>query len=132
ADGTLRIWDTTAGTHSDLAGHNGAVRALAVMADDRVVSGGDDGAVCLWEASGDAHHRFGEDHTGPVRAVAVTDDGQIVSGGDDGTLRVWSTRPGPGWQCRVIPVGTPIRAVAAIKNMLVAVGHEGVLTLRVD
>ncbi|MBI4569732.1 MAG: DUF4062 domain-containing protein [Planctomycetes bacterium] len=75
----------------------GGVRSVGVAADGRrVVTGGGDGTVRIWDldsgqqigcplGGGDTKGLFGE-----VLAVSVTPDGlRAVSGGDDGTVRLW-------------------------------------------
>jgi WD40 repeat protein len=48
ADRTIRIWDWTTGRHiSTLAAHDNAVREF-FLTDQRVVSGGMDGCVRIW------------------------------------------------------------------------------------
>ena len=57
----------------------------------RLVSGGGDGTVRVWEAgSGRLLHTL-PGHTGGVAAVGWSPDGsRLVSGGDDGRLVLWS------------------------------------------
>jgi WD40 repeat protein len=64
------------------------VRALAVLADGRVVSCGDDRMVRVWDLAGGAA-RVLEGHRLAVSALAVLPDGRVVSGSDDRTVRVW-------------------------------------------
>ena len=74
----------------ELGRHDSLVEAVAVLPDGRVVSGGADGRVLVWDPS-----RPGADpvelgrHDGWVDAVAVLPDGRVVSGGHDGRVLVW-------------------------------------------
>ena len=79
-----------------LTGHTGLVAAVGWSPDgSRLVSGGDDGTVRVWEAgSGRLLHTL-TGHTGGVRSVGWSPDGsRLVSGGDDGTVRVWEAGSG--------------------------------------
>ena len=60
----------------------GAVGAVAVLPDGRVVSGGYGGRVLVWDPAlpGAGPVELGRHHGG-VRAVAVLPDGRVVSGG---------------------------------------------------
>ncbi len=75
---------------ADLGRHDGWVAAVAVLADGRVVSGGDDGRVLVWDPAhlGVGPAELGR-HDSRVAAVAVLADGRVVSGGDDGRVLVW-------------------------------------------
>jgi hypothetical protein len=76
--------------------HDGAVRALAVTPDgSRVVTGGDDHTVRIWDLASGRLERTLKGHTDSVRAVAVTPDGRrIVSGGTYDAVRVWDLESG--------------------------------------
>ena len=71
------------------------VAAVAVLPDGRVVTGGDDGRVRLWDPAEPGTHpvELGR-HAGGVRAVAVLPDGRLVTGEAAGTAGCWcGTRP---------------------------------------
>jgi WD40 repeat protein len=72
-------------------GAGGAVLVLAVLADGRLASGGEDGQIKLWPTDG-----VGKPepvllrHGSPVRSLAVLADGRLASGGvDDGKTKLW-------------------------------------------
>ena len=75
---------------------------------ERIVSGGADGTVRLWDtSSGVTVDKPLKGHEGDVMSVAFSPDGErIVSGGADGTVRLWDTSSG-------VTVDKPLK------------GHEG-------
>jgi WD40 repeat protein len=76
-----------------LGAQEGPVVGLGVLADGRVVSGGDDGRLLLWDPhQPDLSFQFGA-HEGAVGGLAVLADGRVVSGGDeDGRVLLWDPR----------------------------------------
>ena len=115
-DGTIVLWDIETGTEiRRFSGHaSGTYDPLLVVTHSGVndialspsgqiaISGGDDGAVIVWDINtGEEIRRF-EGHSGPVRAVAVSPDGlTVISGGLSGTsmmkpgeLILWDLRTG--------------------------------------
>ncbi len=81
-DGTALVWPEGL----VLRGHDGAVNAVALMADGTVVTGGADGKIML--------QRYGTEpvtlgrHDGPVVALATQGE-RIASAGWDATARLW-------------------------------------------
>ena len=70
--------------------HSGGVEALAALPDGRVVSGGADGSIRLWDPAAPAASPIDlGSHDGSVAAVAVLPDGRVVSGGADRSIRLW-------------------------------------------
>ena len=69
-DGSVRIWDPATGQQrATLAGHTGAVRAVAIAPDGTwLATGGDDGSVRIWDpATGQPAHRSDGAHPPYVR-----------------------------------------------------------------
>jgi WD40 repeat protein len=98
--GLVPIWTTRRASRAlsvELGHHDDPVIAVAVLADGRVVSGGADWRVLVWDPSrpGSGPVELGR-HDLPVIAVAVLADGRVVSsGGNDGRVLVWD-RSEPG------------------------------------
>jgi WD40 repeat protein len=100
-DGRLYWWgvnydankNTYNGYHFRTIGaHTGGVYALAASADEkRMVTGGADHAVCVWDInSGGQIRAFRDATTQPIYAVALSPDGKMaVGGGREGLIFVW-------------------------------------------
>jgi WD40 repeat protein/uncharacterized caspase-like protein len=72
------------------------VRAIALSPDGRrIVSGGDDKTIKVWDAESGAVLRTLTGHADWVYAIAVSPDGRrIVSGGADKTIKIWDAESG--------------------------------------
>jgi WD40 repeat protein len=89
--------------------HGGGVWSLAVLADGRLASGGEDGQIKLWlldrsETFAEPADGMGEpvvlEHGGGVWSLAVLADGRLASGGSDGQIKLWlDTEPLIGSLC---------------------------------
>ena len=89
-----------------------AAYGLAFSPDGaRIVSGGTDNVLRLWDARSGA--LIGEPlkgHTDSVNSVAFSPDGaRIVSGSQDNTLRLWDARSGA-------PIGEPLKGHTGFVN----------------
>ncbi len=124
ADGTLKVWDVSPDgaarrrAQMTLKGHGGGVWAVAALADGRVLSGGSDGAVRLWDVAQGVELHAWTRHSGEVYAVAVTPDGRrAVSGSVDETVRVWDLEQGRLLYTLKGHAG-PVRAIAVTPDGL--------------
>lgn len=68
---------------------SGEVQCLAVLPDGRLISGGRDKTLRVWNADGDCEARM-VGHRKEVRCVVALDDGRIISGSEDSTVRIWT------------------------------------------
>jgi WD40 repeat protein len=62
--------------------------SLAVLADGRLASRGQDGKVKLWPKEGTGETVVLSQGS-PVNSLAVLADGRLASGGQDGTIKLW-------------------------------------------
>jgi len=73
--------------------HDGAVNAVALLSDGRMVSAGEDKRIALWVAGADRPAQVLEGHEAPVVALAVSPDATtLASASWDHTVRLWSLK----------------------------------------
>ena len=89
ADRSVILWDYSTGeVVAKWDAHAGATSTVA-FADDRIVSGGDDKLVKVWDADGKLIAKLAG-HAGGVRAVAAKPGGRwVISASADGTVKLW-------------------------------------------
>jgi cytochrome c len=76
------------------------VNAVAILADGRVVTGGEDGQVAIWQPGAPQPSKVLRGHTAPVVGLAVSPDQKtIASASWDRTVRIW---PLDGGEPRVL------------------------------
>ena len=120
------VWtthQTSRALSGELGRHDDWVRAVAVLADGRVVTGGSDGRVLVWDPAdpGTGPAELGR-HRGRVRATVVLADGRVVTGGSDGRVLVWDPAdPGTG-RAELGRHRGRVRAVAALADGRVVTG----------
>ena len=94
-DSVARVWDIErpAANAIEISGHNGAVTAVAVMADGRIVTGSSDRTTRVWKLADKSYQEL-KGHQSTVTAVTALDDVRVVTGSLDKTARVWDVRTG--------------------------------------
>lgn len=80
----------------DVGADSRCVVALAVSPDgQRIITGGCDGPIRIWDAATGGALATWQGHTGQVNTLAFSPDGRwIASGGRDKTLRLWDAHAG--------------------------------------
>ncbi|HET7802081.1 MAG TPA: DUF4062 domain-containing protein [Humibacillus xanthopallidus] len=126
ADGTITVRRTvdTSAPATTLSGHVGAVRALVLLAPDRLVSAGDDGSIRLWDLAVGREVRRLLGHGTAVLSVTATADGRrVLSGGADGSAHVWDLGRHP----LAVSTPPPPRHTASVTE--VVVGDDGTVAV---
>jgi WD40 repeat protein/tRNA A-37 threonylcarbamoyl transferase component Bud32 len=120
ADGTARLLDIREGRTLQHTDHN--IVAMAINRQgDAIATGGDDGAVNLWNAQ--SGERFGASmlHDGPVIALAFGTDGlTLYTGSTDQKLRAWNANTGE-------PRGTPWELSGSAQRIEICDDGKGLL-----
>jgi WD40 repeat protein len=105
----------------------GQLYRVAVLPDGRVVTGGNDGRVLVWDpaAPGAAPAELGRvAHWAGVLAVAVLPDGRLVTGQADGRVLVWDPAAAGAAPAELGRVEDWVRAVAVLPDGRVVTGEE--------
>jgi WD40 repeat protein len=109
---TVEVYEAATGKKvSSYRGHQGDVRCACFSRDGkRLLSGGDDGTLCLRVLDAPESPRQEAGHARDVTALAFSPDGRtLASGGHDGTVRLWD--------------------VSTSRQLCVRAGHEHTVTL---
>jgi WD40 repeat protein len=142
-DGVIWSWDPVTGRAasaptgrpgaSDRPGGPGVVSAAAVAPDGRrVITGGTDGGLAVWDTRTGARVTVLRGHLDRIAVVALTRDGRrAVTGGADRTVRVWDLASGV--ERRVLTARSPVTAlVLPPDGVSVLIGGDDGRILRWD
>jgi WD40 repeat protein len=99
------------------------VRALTVLPDGRLASGGDDGIIKLWDTFSRTCTSTFQTEQGPLWALAVLPDGRLASAGHDGSICLWDRSSSA---CSTIFKGhsAPLRTLAVLGDGHLASGGD--------
>lgn len=90
--GLIQLWSAQTGAPlHELKGHEGAVYAVEALPDGRLISGGDDGRICLWTdwERADASPQVFEPDCGALLSLSSSDAGDVLIGGLD-SKKLWT------------------------------------------
>lgn len=77
-------------SHATLNGHSAPVVSLAILSNDKLVSGSEDNKIKIWNLNSNKCIRTLEGHFNCVKSLAVLLD-KIVSASSDKTIRIWNS-----------------------------------------
>ena len=126
SDKTIAVLDIDSGKRlKHLLGHAGAVLALAVSPDGKLLaSGGTDRSLRIWSTEDDALLRAINNHNDTVDALAWSPDGKyLASGSADRTVRVW--QPEISRLVRIVRHDAPVLSLAFREGQIISGSADG-------
>lgn len=76
--------------------HDGAVNAVAILKDGRIVTAGADAHIAIWTAGQQQPDKVLDGHTAPVAGLAISPDGLLLASASwDHSVRLWPLAGGP-------------------------------------
>ncbi|KAM8838876.1 p21-activated protein kinase-interacting protein 1-like [Synchiropus picturatus] len=91
-DETIQLYDMRSKTeHGSLLHHDGSITCLEFYGSDHLLSGGEDGLICVWSTKKWECIKSIHAHKGHVTSLSVHPSGKLaLSVGTDKTLRTWN------------------------------------------
>lgn len=91
-DETIQLYDMSKKTeHGALLHHNGTISCLEFYGSSHLLSGGEDGLICVWSTKKWECLKAFKAHKGQVTSLSVHPSGKLaLSVGTDKTLRTWN------------------------------------------
>jgi len=113
-----------------LVGHQGAINAVAVLADSsRLISGSEDNTLKIWDSTNGIELRTLTGHNAEIVAVAAWSNGKLVASGDyNGVIIVWDIETGAVlWSASVDADSLTGLAVLPDSRSLISASSDGKL-----
>ena len=112
----------------EVLSHGGSwVNVLAVLADGRLASGGQDGKIKLWPKEGHGEPAILSNGS-QVYSLAALSDGRLASGGFDGKIRLWP-KDGKGEPVVISQGGGPVWSLVELADGRLASSGDGAIKL---
>lgn len=133
-DHGLRVYNLSDGKQtkelfSKRYGHHEWVTCVQILGSKRVVSGGMDSLVCLWDASGVKCKTF-TDHSGSIsKIVADKSSGVFLTASYDSSVRVWNENSGGSLACLSGVHKGPVTEMNWMSSLCLSAGKDGLVAL---
>ena len=88
-DSTIKVWDTNTGELRFPISLSIKAYGVAISPDGKILAGGNNSKIKLWDLSNRQELGTLSQHTGVVRSLAFSSDGRLFSGSEDNTISIW-------------------------------------------
>ncbi|MEA2983799.1 MAG: cytochrome c [Alphaproteobacteria bacterium] len=110
--------------------HDGAVNAVAVLKDGRVITAGEEGRIAIWRSPDPTPASVLEGHTAPVVSLALSPDGAtLASASWDHSVRLWPLAGGVPRELQGHSQNVNGVAFASDGQSLVSAGYDATLRI---
>jgi len=110
--------------------HDGAVNAVAVLKDGRVITAGEEGRIAIWRSPDPTPASVLEGHTAPVVSLALSPDGAtLASASWDHSVRLWPLAGGVPRELQGHSQNVNGVAFAPDGQSLVSAGYDATLRI---
>ena len=133
-DHGLRVYNLSDGKqtkqlYTKKYGHSEWVTTVQILPNRKIVSGGMDSNICLWDASGVRCQTFTE-HTGSIsKIVADKKSGVYLSCSYDSSIRVWNESASSSLACLSGVHKGPVTDINWQSSLCVSAGRDGLIAV---
>ena len=133
-DHGLRVYNLSDGKqtkqlYTKKYGHSEWVTTVQILPNRKIVSGGMDSNICLWDASGVCYQTFTE-HTGSIsKIVADKKSGVYLSCSYDSSIRVWNESASSSLACLSGVHKGPVTDLNWQSSLCVSAGRDGLIAV---
>lgn len=130
SDRSMRIFKIAQESHLVFRGHTSSVDCIQILTDTSVVSGGQDGSICLWKETAKkpvavarcAHGSERSNTRWLVSLASLKMSDLVVSGSHDGFVRIWQANADAAQlqELASIPMGGFVNSLAITPRIIVA------------
>lgn len=95
SDQNLHLIDNTGKQTQSFLAHDGSVNCLVIASDGRIISGGEDKTIKVWNSDGQLETTLDPPHEKAVLSLSLNPNGRILaSGGADNKIKLWNPLTG--------------------------------------